>query len=259
MIFKRILLVIFGAVLAVDGVYLLCLGRLHLGTVLPALLGGLFLGLAIYYPKYQQMQQRSLSFTSLCRWAWRGFFIWFVSLAIFFGYLQSQSHFQIDPEKSPVAIIVLGSQVRNGQPSPALANRLDKAASLAKQYEQAKVVVTGGLGYKQIETEAAVMGRYLQTQHQIPVSRIIFEDQSTSTELNLKNAEPLLANENIYIDQPIAIVTNDFHSLRARKIAEKIGFKQVISISADTPLLTRYNSWLREYFAYLSGWVLREY
>ncbi|WP_228131839.1 hypothetical protein, partial [Acinetobacter baumannii] len=25
------------------------------------------------------------------------------------------------------------------------------------------------------------------------------------------------------------------------------------------PLITRYNAWLREYFAYASGWLLNEY
>ena len=30
-------------------------------------------------------------------------------------------------------------------------------------------------------------------------------------------------------------------------------------ISAETPLNIRYNAWLREYFAFVSGWLLREY
>ncbi|MFX8461890.1 YdcF family protein, partial [Acinetobacter baumannii] len=30
-------------------------------------------------------------------------------------------------------------------------------------------------------------------------------------------------------------------------------------VAAETPLITRYNAWLREYFAYASGWLLNEY
>ena len=30
-------------------------------------------------------------------------------------------------------------------------------------------------------------------------------------------------------------------------------------VSAPTPLLIRYNAWLREYFAFISGWLLDEY
>lgn len=57
----------------------------------------------------------------------------------------------------------------------------------------------------------------------------------------------------------LAIVTSDFHTLRAAAIARKQGYDHFQMISAPTPLSTRYNAWLREYFAYISGWVLKEY
>lgn len=57
----------------------------------------------------------------------------------------------------------------------------------------------------------------------------------------------------------IVIVTSDFHTLRAAAIARKIGFKNVSTAGAYTPLGMRYNSWFREYFSFVSGWILQEY
>lgn len=103
------------------------------------------------------------------------------------------------------------------------------------------------------------MRQYLIDVHHIPAQRIYTEDQSTSTELNLINSKKILAKQHISLQQPIAIVTSDFHIPRSRTIAIRQGYQTPIMISAQTPLATRYNAWLREYFAYLSGWLLNEY
>ena len=164
-------------------------------------------------------------------------------------------------ETIPVAkaIIVLGSGVKNGQPSPTLAKRLDRAAPIALAQPNAKLVLTGGVDFGETESEAEIMSRYLQQHYRIPSSQIILEDRSTSTELNLMNSQPLLAKHDIHIQQPIIIVTSDFHTIRAAAIAKKQGYAQMTMLGSTTPLSTRYNAWLREYFAYASGWLLNEY
>ena len=103
------------------------------------------------------------------------------------------------------------------------------------------------------------MSRYLEQKYHIARDQMILEDKSTSTELNLKNSKPLLEQHHFTLDQPIAIVTSDFHIPRAVAIAKKQGYTQVYGVAAETPLATRYNAWLREYFAYASGWLLNEY
>lgn len=133
------------------------------------------------------------------------------------------------------------------------------SAAYAKQYPQTLLIMTGGLGFQQNISEAEVMSQYLQKQHQIDQSRILLEDKSTSTEQNLKNSQSLLAAHQISLSEPIAIATSDFHILRAKAIAERQGYQQIIGLSATTPLYIRYNSWLREYFAFISGWMLNEY
>ncbi|EYT30264.1 YdcF family protein, partial [Acinetobacter baumannii] len=130
---------------------------------------------------------------------------------------------------------------------------------VALSQPQAKVILTGGLDFSEKEPEALVMSRYLEQHFHIAKDRMILEDKSTSTELNLKNSKPLLEQAHISVNQPIAIVTSDFHTPRAAAIAKKQGYTQVYMVAAETPLITRYNAWLREYFAYASGWLLNEY
>ena len=55
------------------------------------------------------------------------------------------------------------------------------------------------------------------------------------------------------------MITSDFHTLRARWIANRVGLNQVRMAAAPTPLYLRYNAWLREYFAFVSGWIFREF
>ena len=140
-----------------------------------------------------------------------------------------------------------------------MASRLDQAASYAKHHPNSIIVVSGGLSFQQKNSEAEAMRQYLIDVHHIPAQRIYTEDQSTSTELNLINSKKILAKQHISLQQPIAIVTSDFHIPRSRAIAIRQGYQTPIMISAQTPLATRYNAWLREYFAYWSGWLLNEY
>jgi uncharacterized SAM-binding protein YcdF (DUF218 family) len=186
------------------------------------------------------------------------FWIWLIGLGYFFNFIKENKDAS---QNLPAvkAIIVLGSGVENGQPSAILAKRLDTAAPVALSQPQAKVILTGGLDFSEKESEALVMSRYLKQHFHITKDRMILEDKSTSTELNLKNSKPLLKQAHISVNQPIAIVTSDFHTPRAAAIAKKQGYTQVYMVAAETPLITRYNAWLREYFAYASGWLLNEY
>ena len=225
----RIILAIVGSILFLDGAILIALKKIHIGTVLPFLIGLFFCIYAYFYYHFER-----------------------------FNYLtdNNQKPQSIQPVK---AIIVLGTGIENGQPSATLAKRLDRAAPLAKVQPDAKVIVSGGIDFGEKDSEAIIMSRYLQQKHQIPATQILLEDKSTSTELNLKNSQPLLSAHHITLQQPIAIVTSDFHTLRAQAIAKKQGYTQTILLGSTTPLSTRYNAWLREYFAYASGWILNEY
>ncbi|OTG84075.1 YdcF family protein [Acinetobacter sp. ANC 4648] len=254
----RAILFIFGLILFLDGLLLTLQKKIHLGTLLPLTIGLFFLIYAVFYKKITDFITQHQKLKKIWKIGWILFMAWVLSLAGFFIYL-TQYNQSINPNSKIDVIIVLGSGIIQGKASPTLAARLDSAAQIALQHPQAIIVVSGGLDYAETKTEAEIMSRYLVENYHISTTRILKEDQSTSTALNLENSAQILAQHQINKNASIAIVTSDFHTLRAAAIAKKQGYQNFITINAPTPLATRYNAWLREYFAYISGAVLREY
>ena len=256
--FKRSIALLFGSLLAGHSLWLMSLNKFHFGIILPCLIGMILIIYALFFHLIQTMLRRSHHLKTMYLAIWGIFWLWLISLVGFFYYLQQHTHTStVNPEIK--AILILGSGTENGKPSAILAQRLKTAAQLAQQYPRSFCIVTGGFGFGQVQSEAQVMANELIKNHQISSSRIFLENKSTSTELNLRNSQHILQNLNIDLQQPIAIVTSDFHSLRAAAIARHQGYQNIISISAPTPQYLRYNAWLREYFAYISGYVLSEY
>lgn len=255
---KRPLLAGSGTVLFMDGFILMLHKKINLWTVAPLVIGSGFIAYAMYQTQIRQFLNTHPKLQKIWRAGSMLFIAWLVSLGYFAWLLSQYSNNQ--NHALPVrAIIVLGSGVKDGQPTPTLANRLDAAVSLIRNNPQSVIILSGGLDFSEHDTEAAVMAHYLNQQHHIAKSNMALESQSTSTELNLKNSQPILHHHKIGLDEPIAIVTSDFHTLRAAAIAKKQGYQNIVLISAPTPALIRYNVWLREYFAFISGWVLREF
>lgn len=247
-----------GLVLLGDALVLMAHGMFNLGVTLPAALGLLLLAGSCWHAGIARLLQRKPRLRRLWWLSWAAFGLWLASLLLFWA--QLLMHTQPPAATSPLqAIVVLGSATRDGQPSPTLALRLDKAAQLAQQHPQALVVTSGGVDFGEKESEGAVMARYLRQRHGIEARRLVLEERSTSTELNLAWSLPLLRERGVAPDAPIAIVTSDFHTLRAGWIARRNGYGQAITAGAPTPLSIRPNAWLREYFAVLSGWVLGEF
>ena len=254
----RIVLALTGLILLIDGSYLLFQGKYHLGIFIPFIVGLIFCAHAFFWSNIKAYLNRSPRLKQLWKICWIGFFIWLFSLILFFTYIQINTNKNSDHNEMQ-AIIVLGSGLIQGKASPTLQSRLDKAADVHKTVPNAIIIVTGGYGLGQQKSEAEVMAHYLNVNHHIKESQILLENQSTSTELNLKNSQPLLEEKNIHLTDSIAIVSSDFHTPRAAAIARKQGYTNITTYNAETPIETRYNAWLREYFAYISGWVLGEY
>ena len=254
----RLLAVLLAVILIIDGGILILDRQIHFGTVIPFVIGWAVLLRQLCTQSICTFLNQHTRLKKMWQIGWRLFSIWLITLLAFFAYLQYHHHQQqqIQPTQ---AILVLGSGLVNNQPSPILKTRLDRAAQVAQQNPNALLIMTGGLGYQQQLTEAEVMRDYLLQNYNIPASTIALEAASTSTELNLVNSKPILKQHMIKLDDPITIVTSDFHLPRALAIAKKQGYQQLIGYASPTPLATRYNAWFREYFAYISGWILQEY
>jgi uncharacterized SAM-binding protein YcdF (DUF218 family) len=234
------------------------LGLFNFGIVLPGSIGIAFLLLALCWDRVARWRAAGRRRQLLWRVAWTAFAIWLVTVGVFFHGIRSGMRVSV-PAGTPIkAIIVLGSGTPNCQASPALTARLDQGLVQAQRWPAAKVVVSGGQDFGQHCTEADIMADYLIARG-VAAGRLIREGRSTSTEENLVFSRRLLEEQGADSTGSIIVVTSDFHVRRALGIARKAGFNEVFGVGADTPLYLRFNAWLREYFASISSWILREY
>lgn len=262
--FSRLILGAIGAVLLIDALAFIAFGRVNFGVIVPFFVGAALLLLALYRDSCQAwVLQQPLRIKAW--WLVRiGFLLWLASLFFFFLLLQNKSVqdlgvvVQNQAPTAPKAIIVLGSGTPNCEASRALIERLRQGMLQASKAPAAWLVVSGGVDFGHSCTEAEVMAKYL-SQQGFDMTRVLQESESTSTHENMIFSERLLRDKGINKSDPIQIVTNDFHTIRSEKIATRAGYTNATLIAAPTPLYMRYNAWTREYFAFISGWMLNEY
>jgi uncharacterized SAM-binding protein YcdF (DUF218 family) len=253
----RLLALLLGGLLLAHCAYLVSVKVTHFGVIVPAGIGAGLLAWAWGAKPWHAWLQARAWRVRLWRWFLVCFGAWLVSLLGYFAFLHSIQD-TVDDAVVPHAIVVLGSSTPNAQASPVLVERLRKAYQLAQQYPQVSVVVSGGVDFRQVVSEARVMADYLQSLG-LPADRLVLEDQSTSTYENMVFSARALKARGISQDMPILVITSDFHTLRAGWIATRAGWEHVRRAGSPTPLYMRYNAWTREYFACLSGILLREF
>lgn len=146
--------------------------------------------------------------------------------------------------------LVLGAAVKHGQVPPVLATRLDKAINCWKTHQSAKIIVSGGIVQKAKESEAEVMAAYLIA-HGIPARKIIRENKALNTWQNLAFASQLIKPQ-----ETVVVVTSDFHVLRARAYARKLGLNWSF-ISSKTPWRYCPLTFIRDYLGIIRDhwWV----
>ncbi|MBF0659322.1 YdcF family protein [Psychrobacter sp. NG25] len=255
----RVILFTIGIVIIVDCVALIAVGKINFGSVVPLLLGIVFVAHGLFWQTIRRYCCQNLWLNRLWYGLWAVFTIWLISFMIFIYSLQQQITLSTQPASTVAAIIVLGSGTVAGKPTPTLAKRLDTAVPLIESQPNALIITSGGVGFQRTRSEADIMATYLHETHGIAVEHILQEGRSTSTEENLANSRDILEANGLSIAEPIAIVTSDFHTIRAASIAKHQGYQQPITVASPTPLSIRYNAWFREYFAFVSGWLLGEY
>lgn len=151
-------------------------------------------------------------------------------------------------------ILVLGALIYNDRPSAALQSRLDTAIELLNENEDAVLIVCGGQGDNEIMPEAHMMQKYL-LQNGVSKDKILVEDTSKNTIQNIKNAKELYNLE----DYKTAVITNEFHLARARKLMKQAGL-DAYGMPAETPyILIKWVSHLREYCSTLGLIITNRY
>jgi uncharacterized SAM-binding protein YcdF (DUF218 family) len=147
---------------------------------------------------------------------------------------------QTDPNPAE-AIVVLGAAQYDGRPSPQLASRLDHALELYDEGVAPVVLVTGGNQPGDRFTEAEASANYLLDRG-VPESAIMREDVGHTTFESLAAAaDQLLAAD---LDD-VVVVTDPYHSLRSKLIAEEVGLDASVS-PTPTSVVTGWSSFRRE-------------
>ncbi|WP_296404084.1 YdcF family protein [Psychrobacter sp.] len=255
----RAFLLIIGLVLVIDCTLLIAADKIDFGTIAPFFIAIIFIIHAVFWNKIKTIINNHLYLRLIWKTLWACFAVWFISFLAFAYNLKTQIQQVNNAYQNVDAIIILGGGIRDGIPTPTLAYRLDTAVPLIHQQPDAIVITTGGISMGETRSEGESMAQYLHALYGIPLDSIYQEKKSTSTEENFIFNKKILAAKGIPLDDPIVIVTSDFHIPRAKAIAEHQGFTHVITLASPTPLATRYNSWFREYFAYINGYLLDEY
>jgi vancomycin permeability regulator SanA len=136
--------------------------------------------------------------------------------------------------------VVLGNEVYlNGEPSPQLKARLDRAVELFRQQLFPKIVVSGAIEKSGID-ETLGMRQYLMKQG-VPAEAIFLDPRGFDT---MATAEDMFALMNQHGWKRITVISQYFHLPRCRLAFRKAGFKHVF---ASYP---RYFSWLIAYPVY---------
>ncbi|MBT4983435.1 MAG: YdcF family protein [Ilumatobacter sp.] len=134
---------------------------------------------------------------------------------------QVRSAGRSDQARQVDAIVVMGAAQYDGRPSPQLAARLDHVAALWPEGLAPLVVVTGGNQPGDRFTEADASAAYL-IERGVPDSAILREDRGSTSYESLERAKALLDERSVGIHS-VLVVTDPYHTLRSKLIAEEIG------------------------------------
>ena len=154
------------------------------------------------------------------------------------------------PEESNI-VVVLGCKVNGTTPSLMLTKRLEATYDYLIENEDVLVIVSGGQGEYEDISEAQCMKDYLIGKG-ISDDRIIMEDKSTSTYENILFSKQIMSD--MELGNNITIITDGFHQLRAKMIANKLDV-ETDSVSAKTPIYLLPTYWVREWFGVIVEYV----
>lgn len=130
------------------------------------------------------------------------------------------------------AIIVMGAAQYDGRPSPQLQARLDHVVGLWNEGLAPLVVVTGGNQPGDRFTEASASAMYL-TERGVDPAAVLQEDQGRSSWESLQGAAEILRDRGA---ERVLLVSDPYHSLRIRLMAEDLGFTAYVSPTRTSPV-----------------------
>ena len=141
------------------------------------------------------------------------------------------------------AIVVLGAAQYEGRPSPVLKARLDHAIALHREGLAPLLVVTGGRGYGDTTTEAAVSQRYA-VKRGVARDAILLEDHGRTTSESLQAVAAMLATTE-QDPRRVILVSDPFHMLRLAVLARRFSLTAVTSPTRTSPISANHGESLK--------------
>lgn len=111
---------------------------------------------------------------------------------------------------------------KNGISTADLISKIETAAEYLDVYPETNLILTGGNADLSGQTEAEVM-RDLLLARGVPEERLILEDEATTTVENFANIARMIDP-----DEPVVLISSDYHMARAAHIAKRAGFTDVM-------------------------------
>ncbi len=141
-----------------------------------------------------------------------------------------------DQARAVDAIVVLGVAQYDGRPSPQLQARLDHALALWQEGLSPLVITTGGNQPGDRFTEAETSANYLMegsADVAVPTDSIVQENTGSTTRESLIEVSKIMQARGLH---SVLIVTDPYHSLRSRLIAQDLDLVAYVSPTRTSPL-----------------------
>ncbi len=138
----------------------------------------------------------------------------------------------LDQARPAESIVVLGAAQYDGRPSPVLRARLDHAIDLWNRHLAQVVILTGGRGFGDTTSEAAV-GRSYVKRRGIPDEAILLENEGRTTQASLVAVSRMLSQRRM---KTAILVSDPFHMLRLWILSRRLGFTPYTSPTRTSPI-----------------------
>jgi uncharacterized SAM-binding protein YcdF (DUF218 family) len=158
---------------------------------------------------------------------WRAGLLAATVLVVYAGLTLVQVWLTSRTDEAPAsdAIVVLGAAQYDCRPSPVLAQRLDHAHELYGGGVAGTIVVTGGKQAGDRCTEASTSADYLRGRG-VPDEDLLLEVEGRNTWESLAATGHILRDRGL---TRVVLVTDGYHALRVKAIADQIGLEPSVS------------------------------
>lgn len=157
---------------------------------------------------------------------------------------------KVDETQQADVAIVLGCAVENGEPTPALRERINHGIHLFHEDKVKYLIFTGGVGEGDEISEAMAAKNYAVYMG-VPEENIFIEEKSHITEENIENARVIMEENGM---ETALLVSDPLHMKRAMLMAGDYGitaYSSPTTTSVYEGSKSRYVFWARESVLYV--------